>query len=126
MRITLNEINKALAANPELYGVQLVRGASYFYFAGGCAHRWQESGVPTNHLSSMTVDSWVDEALTRQRKFAHDDLFNDEYHEGYAAAETQDAYANTCPYEPLSYEWHSWRRGFESFSADVADRRFCQ
>lgn len=58
MRTTLKKINAALAAKG--YTDTLERGKGYFYFWGGPACGWYSSSVATFHLTSMTVEQWVE------------------------------------------------------------------
>ena len=56
-RVTLTAINAAIRAAGG--AEELVRGHEYFYFSGGDAARWPQSGVYSKHLSAFTVDGWV-------------------------------------------------------------------
>jgi hypothetical protein len=60
-RVTQRAINKALADNG-FPGVEIVAGNGYFYFSGGDTPLWRSTSVMTFHLSSLTVEEWVDEA----------------------------------------------------------------
>lgn len=60
-RTTIKAVNRALAEQigPD---VELCRGRGYFYFWGDRMISLPSSSVATMHLSSMTVQEWVDEA----------------------------------------------------------------
>ena len=73
MRVTINNINKALKKSsqiyPQLKDVELVKGNGYFYFAGGESSGWYSSGVYVNALwHHGGIDAWVQEALNLSRK----------------------------------------------------------
>jgi hypothetical protein len=61
-RVTLARINAALQ-RAGFGGVSLVKGAGYYYFAGGESDKWQEQGVyGAGPLGTLTVEQWVFEA----------------------------------------------------------------
>ena len=59
MRVTINNVNLALAAagHEEI----LVRGEGYFYFAEGEAGTWGSTSVYVYHLTDFSVKQWVAE-----------------------------------------------------------------
>lgn len=57
-RLTLNSITKAVRALG-YRKVELVRGRGYFYWSGGIAGSFYESGVYTNQLRALTLRQWV-------------------------------------------------------------------
>lgn len=57
-RVTLNAINKALAAAG--HEERLVKGNGYFYFDGP-ALQWYDHSVMTSWLGTMTTAEWVEE-----------------------------------------------------------------
>jgi hypothetical protein len=59
MGTTLKQVNHALAVEgkPE----RLVRGKGYFYFTGGTAAQWHQSGVYVYRLGELTVIEWLRE-----------------------------------------------------------------
>lgn len=62
-RIMLKQINKALAEEFGVNMIELVKGKSYFYFAGRATCGWAETIVYVNRLSLLTVKGWVKEAI---------------------------------------------------------------
>jgi len=65
-RVTLNNVNKELAARG--HNAELVKGEGYFYFVGEDASGWYSSSVPVPRLTDdlhldtpATVDNWVKE-----------------------------------------------------------------
>lgn len=73
MRVTINNINKAIAD----LGYELIKGDGYFYFFPltiETTELW-ESGVYTMHLTSHTVDEWrstLEDKIEETRKeFIH-------------------------------------------------------
>lgn len=58
-RLTLNAINKALAAKG--CGERLVKGNGYWYFAEGKAHFWPSSSVLVYRLNDLTLEQWLEE-----------------------------------------------------------------
>lgn len=56
-RVTLRAINTEL--QKEFPEVELVRGAGYFYFAGGASCGWRAESVYTYHLTSYSIDEWL-------------------------------------------------------------------
>ena len=65
-RVTLKRINAALAA-AGFEGIELVRGAGYFYLDGP-ALEWPRSSIMTNGLWTMSVEEWVSAARTLERE----------------------------------------------------------
>ncbi len=59
MRVTLKNINAALKAKG--YKDELFKGYGYFYFMGDDAMNWNSGSVMTPHLTSMSVEEWVQE-----------------------------------------------------------------
>ena len=58
--VTLKQINKAIKA---LGGEEeLVKGDGYFYFEGGNASSWEQSGVyGVFRLNDLPLERWIDE-----------------------------------------------------------------
>jgi len=64
-RVTLRVINKEIRAMG-YRNVELVRGNGYYYWFGGIAGRFHESGVyGSPFLGSMTLRQWVDDFRRR-------------------------------------------------------------
>lgn len=57
--LTLNKVNKALAAigAKEL----LVKGQGYFYFVEGETATWKSTMVCVSSLQQLTLEQWLDE-----------------------------------------------------------------
>jgi hypothetical protein len=61
VRVTINNINKALAQ--EGIKAEIVKGDGYFYFVGDDMDTVKEQGVyGVRNLSSLTIEQWVQEA----------------------------------------------------------------
>lgn len=60
MRVTINNINKALVEA----GLQceIVKGDGYFWFDGPAVEQCHSTSVATCHLTAYSVDQWVAEA----------------------------------------------------------------
>jgi hypothetical protein len=58
-RVTLNAVNRALAALG--HKEKLVKGNGYFYFIEGDSAWWYSTSVYTFHLNDLTVEQWVAE-----------------------------------------------------------------
>ena len=58
MRVTINNINKALAARG--HNAQIVKGECYFYFIGEDCGAWVTTSVFSPRLTDDTVDGWID------------------------------------------------------------------
>ncbi len=68
MRVTKKAINAALAkaaeTHSQLKDVEIEWGNGYFYFCGGDASGWYQTGVyGTFTLGEMTVQEWVNTAI---------------------------------------------------------------
>ena len=60
-RLTLNAINKEIRALG-YKKVELVRGYGYYYWSGGVAGKFFESGVyGSPYLNSLTLRQWVND-----------------------------------------------------------------
>jgi len=59
MRVTMNNINKAIKAAG--HDEQIFKGRGYFYFVEGESSNWPATMVMTCHLTDLTVDQWVRE-----------------------------------------------------------------
>lgn len=59
-RVTIKRVNAALKAAG--FKAELVKGDSYFYFTGDDPWGWFCTSVYVYHLSSYTVEGWVNEA----------------------------------------------------------------
>jgi len=67
-RLTLNSITKAVRALG-YKNVELVRGRGYFYWSGGVAGRFYQSGVyGSPNLNSMTLRQWVNDFKGRVKE----------------------------------------------------------
>jgi hypothetical protein len=77
MRITINNINKALADAG--INAELIKGKGYFYFFGDDVDTCNTTSVYVYRLTSFTIDQWVREATNlkaeheRSRSFLLDD-----------------------------------------------------
>jgi hypothetical protein len=58
MRVTLQAINKRLAAKG--YRARVEKGEGYFYVFGGEASDWLDRIIQVPTLSSLTLDQWVE------------------------------------------------------------------
>jgi len=60
-RLTINAINKEIQ-KLGYKGVGLARGYGYYYWSGGVASKFHESGVyGSPYLNSMTLKQWVND-----------------------------------------------------------------
>lgn len=61
MRVTINNVNKALRALPGARGdEEIVQGNGYWYFAGYEAAGFYSQSVYTMRLNDFTLDQWVE------------------------------------------------------------------
>ena len=59
MKLDLKHVNNELARLG--YQAQLAKGQGYFYFQGGEAADWIDTGVKVRKLNDLTLKQWVGE-----------------------------------------------------------------
>lgn len=62
MRVTLNKVNEALAAQGA--AERLERAKDYFYFVEGDAPSWPSTMVVVSRLGSLSIEDWINEWRT--------------------------------------------------------------
>lgn len=65
--LTLAKINKAIAARGGQE--QVVRRGTYFWFMGGTAHQWYETGISVTRVSDWNLEMWLHEWESRSKQY---------------------------------------------------------